>query len=217
MFEEVPYDEDMLFSTLSEEPGITILHHTYDEDLDNPWYRIGDMEGKFISLKWSNTNLDFLLFKNIEMFLNMDEFVAGYAFENNDVWDQTKKAKEKNESDPTLYPGQSLYVCGMEFMAAPLMWFGKVFFSIIPKNKLLEFEDAHINEKVTPDTVEIRLFDIYQSPAKLDNRDNQKRFWSFFNLRQIALKFEEDNAIDAAQSLKKFLAKRKSNNENNKK
>jgi hypothetical protein len=211
MFEETPYDEDFLFSVLSEEdePGISIRHHIYDENSENPWFRFGT-EGKFVSLKWSNTNLDFLLSENIKQFLKMDGFTAGYAFDNKDIREQSREAKEKGEFDYTIYPGQYKYVCGMQFMAAPLMWFGKNFFEIISKDKLLKFNKAHINEKLVPDLVEVKLFDIYESPEKTENRINQKNFWSFFNLGKIISKFEEDNSIDAVQSLKDFLAKNQS-------
>ena len=63
MYEEVPYDEDFLLSITFEKdaPGIIIRNHTYDEEGENPWFRFGDSEDKFVSLRWSNTNLDFLL------------------------------------------------------------------------------------------------------------------------------------------------------------
>lgn len=209
MFEEIPYDEDFLFSVLSEgdEPGITIKQHIYNEGEENLWFRLGDTEGKFVSLKWSNTNLNFLLAENIVPFLKMNGFTAGYAYDNKDISEQSREAKEKGELDYTIYPGQYKYVCGMQFMAAPLMWFGKPFFEIISKDKLLSFDKAHIKEQLMPDLIEVKLFDIYQSSEKAENRINQKSFWSFFDLGRIISKFEEDNNIDAAQSLKDFLTK----------
>lgn len=210
MYEEVPYNEEFLLSISFGKnvvPGISIRNHIYDEEGDNPWFRFGDTEGKFTSLKWSNTNLEFLLSEKIEYFLKMDGFTAGYAFDNKDVSEQSRKAKEKKESNYTLYPGQDKYVCGMQFMAAPLMWFGKPFFEIINKDKLLEFNKARINEKLLPDIVEVELFNIYESPEKMENRISQKNFWSFFDLGKVISKFEEDNSIDAVQSLKDFLAK----------
>jgi hypothetical protein len=212
MFEEIPYDENFLFSVLSkeDEPGITIRHHIYDEDSENPWFRLGDTEGKFVSLKWSNTNLDFLLSENIEQFFKMDGFTVGYAFDNKDIREQSREATEKGGGDYTIYPGQYKYVCGMQFMAAPLMWFGKPFFEIISKDKLLKFNKAHIKGQMMHDLIEVELFNIYDSPEKTENRINQKSFWSFFDLGKIISKFEEDNAIDAVKSLKDFLAKNQS-------
>lgn len=211
MYEEVPFDEAFLLSTSFGEddiPGITIRNHIYDEDGENLWFRLGDSEGKFVSLKWSNSDLDFLLLANSVRILKMDGFTAGYVFDNKDIWEESRKAKENDELNFTVYPGQYKYVCGMQFMAAPLMWFGKPFFNIIGKNKLLKFEGASLKESL--DIVEINLFDIYDSPSKIENREKQKKFWSFFDLEKVAFKFEEDNAIDAVQSLKDFLAKNQS-------
>lgn len=212
MYENIAYDQAFLFSFFSgkEEPGITIRHHIYDEDQVNPWFKFGATEGRFVSLKWSNINLDFLLSENILRFLNTDGFTAGYAFDNDDVWEQSKAAKEKGEWDYNIYPGQFKYVCGMQFMAAPLMWFGKYFFDIISKEKLLKFNKAYKKEKSTTDLIEVSLFDLYDSPEKYPNRIHQKNFWSFFELDIIISKFEKDNSIDAVQSLKDFLTKNKS-------
>lgn len=209
MYEDVSYNEDFLLSIAFEKniPGITIRNHLYDEDAENPWFKFGHLEGKFASLKWSNTNLDFLLSEKIEQFLKMDGFTAGYAFDNKDIWEQSRKAKEKGKLlDYNVYPGQYKYVCGMQFMAAPSMWFGKPFFEIISKNKLLEFNKAHTSEKLIG-IVEVNLFNIYESPENANNRINQKNFWSFFDLDKVISKFEEGNSIDAVQSLKDFLAK----------
>lgn len=208
MYEEVSYNEDLLFSILFKEDdsGITIIQHLYDENTTNPWFRLSKIEGDFFSLKWSNKNLDFLLTEIITSFLKMDGFAAGYVFDNKDVWEQNKEAKE-NQNLSKDYPGQFKYVCGMQFMAAPLMWFGKSFFEIISKDELLKFSKA---QKLNTDLVEVKLFNIYESPKKIENRQTQKSFWTFFELDKVVNKFEEENSIDAVQALNDFLSKMKS-------
>jgi hypothetical protein len=209
MYEEVSYSEDLLFSVLSKEDdsGITITQHIYDENTTNPWFRFGKEEGKFVSLKWSNENMDFLLAEKITHFLKINGFAAGYVFDNKDAWEQSREAKENSELSSVNYPGQFKYVCGMQFMAAPLMWFGEPFFEIISKDELLKFSKA---QKLNTDLVEVKLFNIYESPEKSENRIAQKNFWTFFELDKVVTKFEEENSIDAVQALNDFLAKMKS-------
>lgn len=210
MYEEVSYAEDFLFSLLSREKdsGVTISQQDYDENIVNSWFKLSRIEGNFFSLRWSNENLNFLIQKNIADFLKMDGFAAGYIFDNKDVWEQSRIAKENKSSRSIDYPGQFKYVCGMQFMAAPLMWFGKPFFEIISKDMFLEFNDANIDEQLSPNIVEVKLFDVYDPPTKGANRDKQKQFWTFFDLDKVVLKYEKDNAIDAAQALADFLKKR---------
>jgi hypothetical protein len=209
MFEDIPYNEEFLLSILSEEdiPGITIRNHIYDETVEDIWFKLVDTKWEFVSIKWSNTNLDFLLSGNLANILKIDGFVAGYVFENNDIWEQSAKAKENKESNYTVFPGQYKYVSGMKFMAAPLMWFGKSFFEIISKDKLLSFDMAYIDELKYSNLVKVKLFDIYDSPDKPENRLKQKEFWSFFDLDKVISKYEEDNQVDAEKSFKDFLTK----------
>lgn len=210
MLEEVDFNESLLLSLESQKdiPEVTLRAHSYDETQDNPWFRIGSSDGKFVSLKWSNTNLDFLLKAYILGFLKLKGFTAGYAFENNDVWEQNAKASEQGRSNFTLFPGQFIYTCGMQFMAAPLMWFGTAFFELVSKQELLKFPGAYVND-VSNDIVCIRLFDLYDDPCKDKNRDRQKQFWSFFELEKIISQYEEKNSVDASESLRSFLAKKK--------
>lgn len=84
------------------------------------------------------------------------------------------------------------------------------FFETISKGKLIKFNKSHINEGVDADLVEVKLFDIYESPEKIENRIKQKSFWSFSDLNKIISKFWEDNSMDAVQPLKDFLAKNQS-------
>jgi hypothetical protein len=209
MYEEVPYNEDLLFTILSKEVDseIKIAERPYDENRLRPWFRLGEIEGNFFPLKWSNENLDFLIPEKIKQFLKVDGFAACYIFDNKDAWEQSTQAKDNGNRDSLDYPGQFKYVSGMQFMAAPLMWFGSRFFGIIGKAKLLEFAEA---QELKTDLVEVNLFNIYDSPQKNENRAKQRSFWSFFDLDKIVARFEEDNNLDAAQSLRDFLARTKS-------
>ena len=208
MYEEVSYDEDLLLSILlkNTDSRIKIAQHLYDENTVNSWFRLSEMEGNFFSLRWSNENLDFLLAENIPQFLKTDGFAAGYVFNNQDAWQQSREAKDNSNLRSTDFPGQFKYVCGMQFMAAPLMWFGNGFFEIVSKNKLIKFSQAR---EINSDIVEVRLFDIYESPQKAENRISQRDFWSFFDLDKVVSDYEKNNSVDAVQALKDFLKKNK--------
>lgn len=210
MYEEVAYDEKFLLSAISKEKnlGIKVIKHIYDENVSNPWFKLTKIEGEFFSLKWNNKNLDFLLHENIEKFFKKRGFTAAYVYDNKDAWEQTRIAKEKNNSNSINYPGQFKYVCGMQFMAAPLMWFGEPFFDIVSKDRLLKFENSYLDEKL-PNIIKVILFDLYDSPERNDNRQNQKQFWTFLDLEKVASKYEEENSLDAVQALNFFLRKGK--------
>lgn len=210
IYEEVSYDEDLLFSIISRENdcGIKITQDLYNENTISLWFRLSEIEGRFFSIKWSNINMDFLFFGKVGKFLEMDGFTAGYIFENKDAWEQTRdgQVKEYGSLNFNNYPGQFKYVCGMQFMAAPLMWFGSPFFKIISKRELLSFKQA---KELNTGVVQLNLFDIYDSPKIDENRRAQREFWCFFELDKVISKYDKENHIDAVQSLNNFLSKNK--------
>jgi hypothetical protein len=209
MLEEIAYNENILFSLplSSDIPEIIVRHRLYNELSDNPWFKFGPSEGNFVSLRWSNNNLNFLISESISKFLTLEGFTAGYAFNYNDAWEQNAKASERDIVDFALFPGQFKYTCGMQFMAAPLMWFGKPFFQIVNKETLLNFTGADDDSSESRDVVCIELFDLYDNPAYDQNRERQRHFSSFVGLDDAVTHFEEKNFVDAAEALKFFLSK----------
>lgn len=206
LYEDVVYDEIFLYSLLSQNPiSIEIRNQVHDELDENLWFRIKN-EDKFISLIWSNNNFDFLLTEKSFQLIKMKGFIAGYIYNNEDASNQTSEAKTSLTFDANKYPGQIKYVCGMQFMAAPLMWFGEPFFEIISKDELQKFKKAR---KLNADLIEIKLFDIYDLPQKTENRNSQKEFWISFELDKVVDKYQKENDVDAVQALNDFLVRMK--------
>jgi hypothetical protein len=156
-------------------------------------------------------------------FLSNPNFICGNCCDNGDRCEQSKKENEyfintdpKNpyeiekiveKYDLSKHWGRSENTCGLEFMAAPLMWFGENFYRIIPKQKLLEFRFASLISIEEVELVHVKLFDIYDSPAKELNRAIQKEFWSFFNLEEVVAKYKKENEI--VDSLEDIIARAK--------
>ena len=204
MFENISYDENFLLRILSENPlSIKLMNQSYNIESDNLWFRI-KTEGDFISASWSNKNLNFLLTNDIYQFFRLPGFVAGYAYNNDDVFYQTNDAKTALKDN---YPGRSKFTCGMQFMAAPIMWFGDSFFKNISKSKLLEFKKT---SEIIPGILEIKLFDLYESPQNDENRSIQKYYWSFFDLESVIANFEKIYNSDPHQALRDFLSNKTS-------
>jgi hypothetical protein len=51
----------------------------------------------------------------------------------------------------------------------------------------------------------IKLFDVYESPAKELNRKIQEQFWKFFDLANVISKYKSENEI--IESLENIIAK----------
>jgi hypothetical protein len=57
------------------------------------------------------------------------------------------------------------------------------------------------------------LFDLYDDPAKVDNRQRQKDFWKTFDLQKKAEQYEKDRPIDfIAWYKERAIAKKKNKN-----
>lgn len=77
----------------------------------------------------------------------------------------------------------------MPFIAAPVMFFGKEYFSIIPKEILLKVPNSQefiINRQ---DVISIKLFDLYENPNL--HRDSQKKYWKITSLSKRIEKYKE--------------------------
>ena len=202
---------------------IHILNKEYDESEDYYWFRITHHQDyKILQLEWHNNNLDFLLNTlTLRSILKSQNFIFGYANDIIDKADQSKKEVQRivgtdpndpykwesvvEKIDTSTHWGRSENTCGLEFMAAPLMWFGEHFYKIISKQELLEFRFSSLIIFEEVDLVSVKLFDIYDSPAKEQNRAIQKEFWKFFNLEKVIAKYRKENEI--VDSLEDIIAR----------
>jgi hypothetical protein len=75
------------------------------------------------------------------------------------------------------------------------MWFGEHFYSIIPKQKLLEFQFSFLINIEGIYLVTVKLFDVYDSPAEERNRKIQREFWKFFKLEKVIDKYKKENEV----------------------
>ena len=107
--------------------------------------------------------------------------------------------------------GKLVMVKSMPFIAAPVMFFGKEYFSIIPKEILLKVPNSQefiINEQ---DVISIKLYDLYENPNL--HRDSQKKYWKITSLSLRIKKYQENVfSEDAITQYKKRYKKMKEGN-----
>ena len=222
--DDIVYNEEYLFKLLRKRPGtITIKSQLYDEDTreTNHWFRFGlSIDSPFgldtCSLEWSNTSLNFLVESDkFIIFLNSQNLIYAYCYDQYDCMNESnnridsfireypnrpyKLAKDHLDDDVidiSEHWGRYVSTRGITFLAAPLMWFGEEYFKIIPKEALLKFKGASIINYPSFNLVHIKLFELYDDPAKTDNRQRQKDFWKTLDLQKKAEQYEKDRPFD---------------------
>lgn len=221
---DVPYDKEQMLKIFNNKPAsIIIKHQLYNEDIrdKNDWFQIKlNLDSPFgldtFNLAWSNTNMDFLFARNrLSFFIENPLLIYSYCYDQYDCFQQTNEMIDVFVQD---YPGQSYTITknfmdddvidtsqhwgkyistkGMKFMSAPLMWYGCDFFDIISKEELLSFSAASTVKNSNFEIVNIKLFDLYDNPSYPANRLKQKEFWTYFNLKERAEKYERDRPFD---------------------
>lgn len=112
--------------------------------------------------------------------------------------------------NPRLKWGKRVMIKDLPFIAAPVMFFGKDYFKIIPKEILLEVpnsQDITIREQ---EVIYIKLFGLYENPNL--HRNSQKKFWKVTSLSQRIKKYQEQVfSVDAISQYKKRYEKMKAN------
>ena len=141
-----------------------------------------------------------------DCFLQSNENISYYKLMMGDTSFKTKKNQfDDNIIDVSEHWGRSEKACGLEFMAAPLMWFGHSFFYIIPKVDLLSFKYEAITLSQFEDIVFIKLFDLYSLPSKDENRIKQKEFWLSLGLKEKINNYEKTHSIHLDQWVKEQM------------
>jgi hypothetical protein len=238
--DDLVYDEKSLLLLLKREPAsIRIKSQLHDEnEIENYyWFKLGLSADPpagvdICSLEWSNVRLDFLFESNfLNFFISFDSFISGYCYDQIDNINQTN---DKIESFKRSYPhtafkttknflgdnaidisehwGRYVNVCGIFFIAAPLIWFGQEFYKIIPKENLLKFKYASLIKQAAFDMVHIELFNLYDDPSHEENRNKQKDFWKFFDLQNKIEQCEKENPIDFVRWMQERALKKRVKN-----
>jgi hypothetical protein len=229
VLENIPYNHEVLFSALVR--GATLIkirNKAYDEEGSNPWFSMEyDEENSIVAFSWRKENLEFLLGNNqLDMFLERPDFINGICYDTNDAFNQSQKTsttftntdpndiynvkKIEHVIDVSKHWGRLETAGGLEFIAAPMMWFGVQFYRIIPRDKLLAFSRSSLIKYPSSEVIFTKLFNLYDSPSSENNRSEQEQFWKFFELDIVVENYrkETDQSISLKERLQK-LKKRK--------
>lgn len=86
--------------------------------------------------------------------------------------------------------GKRIFVNSIPFIAAPVMFFGNEYYSIIPKDVLLKVPNSQELIVKGQEVIAIRLFDLYDNPNL--HRNTQKKYWQITSLLQRIKKYEKE-------------------------
>lgn len=78
--------------------------------------------------------------------------------------------------------GKKIIVNNIPFIAAPVMFFGKEYYNIIPKDVLLKVPNSQELMVRGQEIVAVKLFDLYENPNLY--RNIQKKYWEITSLSQ---------------------------------
>lgn len=236
--DEVVFNEKYLLELFKRKPStITIMSELKNNENkeDYYWFKFGlSIDSPFgldtCTLTWSNSNLNFLIGNELfNTFLNSSNLIYCYCYDQFDAFEQSNKSMinpdfEKpweshersrefildNAIDTSDHWGRYISTCGMMFMAAPVMWFGEEYFKIISKASLKHFKGASLINHYSFDLIYIKLFELYDDPSRIENREKQKSFWKTFDLEKKVEHYEKDRPIDFVKWYKeRAVAKKK--------
>ncbi|HLA58927.1 MAG TPA: hypothetical protein VK622_09210 [Puia sp.] len=221
---DIEFNESEVFSFLDKGVTTVVLkNQLYDESGNNHWFRfsIDKTYYNVIRLQWLDERLDFLIDSSyFQSLLNPNFLICGYCYDHDDVFLESntdiRYYMSKNNSSPYATTknqfgddiidvsknwGRSESACGLEFLAAPLMWFGKSFFEIIPKGDFLKFESGIVKNN-NDEMISITLFDLVDLPMKHENRRKQENFWLSFDLKNKIESYRKSHSIDLEKWIK---------------
>jgi hypothetical protein len=231
---DILYESNNILNYLDEDIITLIIKNRIDNEMgDFCWFRI-KVDRLFyntFSLEWSNSNLEFLLGNNeFEQLLGVS-FICGYCYNVDDSFAQTSDSIDSYKKN---YPNDKIRITknmfgdkaidvsknwgryektsGLFFIAAPLMWYGKEYYSLISKEKLLSFRDVTIKIINGNEVININLFGLYEYPSLDANRKKQEEFWAFFDLQNVINNYKKRKFIDAKTST--FLLEKSSKRKN---
>jgi hypothetical protein len=125
-----------------------------------------------------------------------------YYYNQNDV------GKHVNmEARESIGWGKRVRVKGFDFIAAPLMYFGRQCDEAIPFELISKFPNTERLQIQDKDILKVSLFDIHDSPDK--HRSMQEKFWRVLNLENLIERYREKTKIDFLAFMQKRAAMHK--------
>jgi len=82
-------------------------------------------------------------------------------------------------------PGKMDLIGYCWLMASYKMWFGKAFFEIIPKNRILSFTDAYEIKELEDGKVYVQLFEKIEESASALNMEKQKKWRNWLDFEKL--------------------------------
>ncbi len=154
--------------------------------------------------------------EEIEFITTNSDFVSGYLYDENyeyiqstqyssnykdrsfselvlsSIKDTPYKINEFNEKeyDTTLNPGKRDLISYTWLIAAWKMWFGKPFFDIVPKEKILSFTDAYEIKELQNGNVFVQLFEKIEESASTGNMEKQRKWRKWLDFEKLAEKYK---------------------------
>jgi hypothetical protein len=82
-------------------------------------------------------------------------------------------------------PGRSHMISSTDLLACWKMWFGKEFYHIVPKERLLSFKDAYKIEELANDVVYVQLFEKVADSATRKGQRIQRKWRKWLNFDDL--------------------------------
>lgn len=113
-----------------------------------------------------------------------------------DLWESLKHTPWKSdgtggiEYDVRYNPGRSGVISGAWLMAAWKMWFGKPFFELVPKDRILSFPEAIEIKDLDEGGVYVHLFQRIEESASIENMKMQQKWRDWLRYDDLVAKYK---------------------------
>lgn len=91
------------------------------------------------------------------------------------------------------------------FVAAPIMYYGKEYYSIVPQKALLSVSNSQVISIMGHEIISIKLFDINEPPSK--HREMQKAYWISTSLERCIMEYRKKQSFSAFEYFKQRAEK----------
>ena len=191
-----------LLSLAEVDGGITsfsLYDSKYSNENVTPFFRAKILDTTFSNkqvvciLEWVSYST--LYFNPDFRFLNeylCDEVKIVFLFAYDQLDANTVKEKTnylKTLLNPQLKWGKMVMVNSIPFIAAPVMFFGKEYFNIIPKEILLKVPNSQEITIKEQELIAIKLFELFDNPNR--HRELQRKYWKVTSLSQRIKEYQE--------------------------
>lgn len=112
-----------------------------------------------------------------------------FAYNQLDIRTAVQTNYLKKLLNPRLRWGKMVMIKDLPFIAAPVMFFGKEYFSIIPKEILLKVPNSQEIAIKEQELIAIKLFELYDNPNR--HREFQKKYWKVTSLSRRIKEYQE--------------------------